>query len=76
MSSFTPSELQYMQSHVDDNRAGQIHASNVVCLVAAYVAVSLRLFARGLTKAKYGLDDWLIGVSLVCAFVHAPETAH
>lgn len=69
MSSFTPSELQYMQSHVDDNRSVQIHAPNIVCLVAAYLAVSLRLFARSLTKAKYGLDDWLIGVSLVWALL-------
>ena len=56
-----------MQLHVDDNRSGQIHASNAVCLIAAYIAVVLRLVARSLTKAKYGLDDWLIGVSLVCA---------
>ena len=68
MSSLTPSEVQYMQLHVDDNRTAQIHASNVVCLVAAYIAVLLRLFARSLTKAKYGLDDWLIGLSLVWAF--------
>ena len=74
MSSFTPSELQYMKLHAADNRTAQIHASNVVCAVAAYIAVLLRLFARSLTKAKYGLDDWLIGVSLVWAFVNAPET--
>ena len=76
MSSFTPSELQYMQSHIGDNRSGQIHASNVVCLIAAYIAVLLRIFARSLTKAKYGLDDWLIGVSLVWAFFPPRETTY
>ena len=73
MSSFTPSELQYMKLHADDNRSGQIHASNVVCAVAAYIAVLLRLFARSLTKAKHGLDDWLIGASLVWTFFQQLE---
>ena len=74
MSSFTPSELQYMQLHVGQNRTAQIHVSNVVCAAAAYVAVVLRIFARSLTKAKYGLDDWLIGVSLVWALLPTRET--
>lgn len=54
-----------MESHIDDNRSGQIYAANVVCAFAAYLAVLLRLIARSLTKARYGLDDWLIGAGLV-----------
>lgn len=66
MSSLSPTELQYMESHVDDNRSGQIYATNVVCALAAYLAVLLRLIARDQTKARYGLDDWFIVAGLVC----------
>ena len=65
MSSFSPTEMQYMESHIDENRSGQIYATNVVCALAAYVAVLLRLIARSLTKARYGLDDWFIVAGLV-----------
>ena len=65
MSSFSPTDLQYMQSHIGDDRSRQIYATNVVCAVAAYVAVLLRLIARSLTKAKYGFDHWLIVAGLV-----------
>ncbi len=65
MASFSPSEIQYMESHVADNRSGQLYATNVVCAFAAYLAVVLRLIARSLTKARYGLDDWLIVAALV-----------
>lgn len=54
-----------MQSHIGDNRSGQIYATNVVCALAAYIAVLLRLIARSLTTAKYGRDDWLIAAGLV-----------
>ena len=65
MSSFSSTELQYMQSHIGDDRSQQIYATNVVCAVAAYVAVLLRLIARSLSKAKYGIDDGLIVAGLV-----------
>ena len=70
MSSFSPSELMYMESHIDDNRSGQVYATNVVCALAAYLAILLRLFARSMTKARYGLDDWLVVVSLVSMDVY------
>lgn len=76
MSSFNPTELQYMQSHIGDNRSGQIYAINVVCGLAAYLVVLLRLIARSLTTAKYGRDDWLIAAGLVRVSLLQPETDH
>ncbi len=64
----------YLESHIDDNRSGQIYASNVVCALAAYLAVLLRLFARSMTKARYGLDDWLVVVGLVSMEVYLTVT--
>ncbi len=60
----------YMESHIDDNRSGQVYASNVVCALAAYLAVLSRLFSRSMTKARYGLDDWLVVVGLVSMDVY------
>lgn len=71
MSSFSPTDLQYMQSHRDDNRSGQIYAANVVCAFAAYLAVLLRLVARSLTKANHGLDDLIICAGLVRKNLHS-----
>ena len=61
----SPTELQYMQSHIHDNRSGQLYAANVVCAFAAYLAVSLRFLARSRSKASYGIDDWLAVAALV-----------
>ncbi len=72
MSSFSPAELKYMENHIGDHRSGQIYAASAVCVFVSYFAVVLRLIARGLTKARYGIDDLFILTALVS--LNASET--
>ena len=54
-----------MEAHIHDNRSEGIIVANIVCLSAAYLAVGLRFFARNLTKAGFGADDFWIAFALV-----------
>ncbi|KAM0796882.1 hypothetical protein BDR22DRAFT_892817 [Usnea florida] len=65
MSSLSPTQVQYMEAHIHDNKSKGIIVANVVCLTAAYLAVGLRFFARSLTKAGFGADDFWIGFALL-----------
>ena len=65
MSTTSPSELQYMKTHLNHHRRSHIIKANVHFKKKAYVAVGLRIYARHLTPAGFGADDLLILVALV-----------
>ena len=52
-------------SHPNDDIGYQVIASAVVCSLASILAVSLRLYARGLTKSGLGKDDYMMLLALV-----------
>lgn len=58
-------QINYMIAHKQDDKRAGIIASNVICIVAAYVAVTARFVSRRLVKAQLQADDWWIVVGLV-----------
>ena len=48
-----------------DSRQLNVVVSVCVLLGLATVAVILRVVARRISKVKFGIDDWLIGLALV-----------
>lgn len=58
-------EIKDELARVHDDRSGIMIASSVTCIVAAIIAVILRLLTRRLGKAKILADDYLI----ITAFV-------
>ncbi|KAK9772380.1 hypothetical protein SCAR479_10918 [Seiridium cardinale] len=59
-----PPELQAQVPLYDENLQPNLYAADVVCLVAAYIAVYLRIYARRLKAQPLGWDDYLIFVAL------------
>lgn len=66
MSSLTPEQLSYFQAHADDTLQPNEIAANVCGYVFAVIAVSLRIIARKISMAKFGLDDYFIVAAMVC----------
>ncbi|KAL8993916.1 MAG: hypothetical protein Q9169_005990 [Polycauliona sp. 2 TL-2023] len=48
-----------------ENRGGELVATVTVLMIVATVAVILRLYARRISGAKYGTDDYLIIAALI-----------
>lgn len=65
MGALTAEETKYQQNHKDQNKTARLVAANVVGLVAAYVALALRLISRRMSHAALKADDWMIMVELV-----------
>lgn len=61
----TSSDVQYMKEHANDSKKTEMIATTVVCGVAAFAAIGLRVFARRLAHLKFKADDWWMFVSLV-----------
>lgn len=61
----TPAEIQYMEKHIGDDMVPAILAVNVICTVAAYIGVAMRLVSRYIQRAGVKADDWSIVASLV-----------
>ncbi|KAH6639968.1 hypothetical protein BKA67DRAFT_665350 [Truncatella angustata] len=59
-----PPELQAQIPLYDENLQPNLYAADVICLVAAYLAVGLRIFARRLKAQPFGWDDYLIFMAL------------
>ncbi|KAK8045562.1 hypothetical protein PG993_005586 [Apiospora rasikravindrae] len=74
-----PPELQAQIPLYDENLQPNLYAADAICLVAAYIAVTLRLYARRLKVQPLGWDDYMILVALLfttvfvslCIFVAA-----
>ena len=58
-------EIQYMQEHIGDDKSTSIIVANVLCVVAAYIAVILRFVSRRFVLAGLKADDWWIVAGLV-----------
>ena len=61
----TAADIAYQQAHIDDNAIPGIITANVICIVAAWIAVALRLYSRRLVRIPIITDDWLIVASVV-----------
>ena len=68
--SLTPEEIEYMTAHAGDNKGPSVIVANIICLVPVLAAVSLRIWARRLTAAGFGWDDWWIIMSSVNCTKH------
>ena len=58
-------DMQYIKKHIMDDKASKILATNIVCLIAAYIGVAMRLVSRYYQHAGIKADDWWIVASLV-----------
>ncbi|ORX97398.1 hypothetical protein BCR34DRAFT_593516 [Clohesyomyces aquaticus] len=60
----TPSELQDMLQHLDDDRRTAMIVSSAVCGILATVFVALRVAARKVLGVPFRADDWWMFVSV------------
>ena len=65
MASLSPSEVQYQQEHIHEDKAANIIAACGICITAAYLAVILRFVSRRLSKTSLQSDDYTIVIALV-----------
>lgn len=65
MSSLSPSDILYQQSHINENKSAEIITACAICLTAAYLAVILRFVSRRLSKTSLEADDYTIIAALV-----------
>ncbi|MCJ1237517.1 hypothetical protein MMC14_005503 [Varicellaria rhodocarpa] len=62
----TASDILFMEAHIRENKIPSIVTANVICIIAAYLAVVLRFISRRFVQAKLGPDDWwIVGALLV-----------
>ena len=58
-------EIQYELQHINDNRQQDLYDGLTAGIILAYLAVTLRLIARRISKASFQSDDHWILFSLV-----------
>lgn len=65
--SFQPSaaQLQYEVAHEADTKLPWIVGIATTCMLMAFVALGLRLWARRLSRSRLGADDWCLIVGVV-----------
>jgi len=61
-----PESLREQIPLYDETLQPNLYASAVICIILAFVAVFLRLYARRLKRQALGWDDYMIIVALVC----------
>lgn len=61
----TPEELAYIKAHWHEDKTASVIGINIVLIVLATTAVTLRMWARTVTKAALMIDDVLIVLALV-----------
>jgi hypothetical protein len=61
----SPSEMQYEQEHMDDNRGPILIAVSVVFIIGPTIAVSLRWAARLQKRVPIGIDEILALITLI-----------
>lgn len=65
MTNSTSERMPYMQAHIDDSHQPKLLATLIICVVLAYVVVTLRFVARHKVRASIGADDVWIIIALV-----------
>ena len=60
-----PEEAKYQVDHIQDNRAKEAVASQIICLSIGFISVFLRFVSRRIIKAKFKADDFLVLISLI-----------
>ncbi|KAI9673328.1 MAG: hypothetical protein M1829_004094 [Trizodia sp. TS-e1964] len=60
--------LAYEYAHSSDNRTAEVVVVSAILLGLAYMAVGLRLLARHIRKARIGLDDYgvILSLKIIC----------
>ena len=58
-------QIEYMEVHKGDDLRRAVITADVLCVVAAYIGVTMRMISRRLVSARYKADDWLILGGLV-----------
>ena len=54
-----------MENHIIDDGASRRLAASIVCIIAAYIGVAMRLASRYSQHVGIKADDWWIVASLV-----------
>lgn len=62
----TVEQLQQQLAHINDNRAPGMLAAAISFLVVTVIVTFLRLSSRRIQGLKFGADDYMVIVSLVC----------
>jgi hypothetical protein len=57
---FSPEDIAYYKAHANDDYRPNEIAANVCGCVVAVIAIILRIIARRISSARFGLDDWFI----------------
>ncbi|KAJ4291000.1 hypothetical protein N0V90_010196 [Kalmusia sp. IMI 367209] len=52
--------------YLKESRQANLYAASTITYLGALFAVALRLWARKLKGAKYGMDDWFIIAAQGC----------
>jgi len=65
MSTLSPEEIAYQQSHINENNGPTVIGVSVMLTVLSAITVALRFVSRWRIKAPLQLDDWLSIPSLV-----------
>jgi hypothetical protein len=60
---------QHRSGHDMSDRGPELRDTTTALLILAFVFVALRFIARSKRGLSYGADDWMIVVSLVCAYI-------
>ena len=67
-------QIEYMEVHKSDDLRRAVITADILCVVAAYTGVIMRMISRRLVRAGYKADDWLILGGLVNYPVPAYQT--
>lgn len=55
-----PPPTQFPPGYLEETKGGRVLAANTVILVSSTVLLALRLYARSLTRASRGWDEFLL----------------
>ncbi|KAI9705376.1 MAG: hypothetical protein M1820_005206 [Bogoriella megaspora] len=55
----SPADVQFQQSHIDDDRGPIVTAVSIFLIVVTTLVMVLRFAARKARSLPYGWDDWL-----------------
>ncbi|KAI1423462.1 hypothetical protein F5Y12DRAFT_529579 [Xylaria sp. FL1777] len=75
MASLPPSEIQYQEAHLSENESPAIIAVSTIFAAVALITFLLRVAARYVTAAHFGLDDGFALASVISLIVLSVATS-